>query len=156
MYNKNEAWHNFRKRKFLFLKRISKKPPSPPSPSLGYITVIPGLYTAAFSLFSFVARNSANSTSPRRRGPVQCRCSVGSERAPASHACLARARSRIGKRGPLPLSLSRRLASPVCIHLSLSLSLPLSLYPYLLSISLACICMYMCVSSSERLLLSKD
>lgn len=74
---------------------------------------------------------------------MQCRCSVGSERAPASHACLARARSRIGKRGPLPLSLSRRLASPVCIHLSLSLSLPLSLYPYLLSISLAC--MYMCV-----------
>lgn len=154
MYNKNEAWHNFRKRKFLFLKRISKKPPSPPSPSLGYITVIPGLYTAAFSLFSFVARNSANSTSPRRRGPVQCRCSVGSERAPASHACLARARSRIGKRGPLPLSLSPSRLS--CVYTPLSLALPSSLVISVSAVYLSCVYVYVCVSSSERLLLSKD
>lgn len=55
----------------------------------------------------------------------------------------SRARAHVSEREDLSLSLSRRLASPVCIHLSLSLSLPLSLYPYLLSISLAC--MYMCV-----------
>lgn len=58
-----------------------------------------------------MARNSTNSTSPRRRGPVQCRCSVGSERAPASHACLARARaSSVSEREDLLSSPS--LASP--------------------------------------------
>lgn len=145
MYNKNEAWHNFRKRKFLFLKRISKKPPSPPSPSLAYITVIPGLYTAAFSLFSFVARNSANSTSPRRRGPVQCRCSVGSERAPASHACLARARSRIGKRGPLPLPLSLSPSRLSCVYTPLSLALPSSLVISVSAVYLSCVYMYVYV-----------
>lgn len=55
----------------------------------------------------------------------------------------SRARAHVSEREDLSLSLSRRLASPVCIHLSLSLSLPLSLYPYLLSISLTC--MYICV-----------
>lgn len=145
MYNKNEAWHNFRKRKFLFLKRISKKPPSPPSPSLAYITVIPGLYTAAFSLFSFVARNSANSTSPRRRGPVQCRCSVGSERAPASHACLARARALTYRKERTSPSLSLAVSPLLCVYTSLSRSPFLSRYIRICCLSLLRVCICVCI-----------
>lgn len=119
----------------------SKKSLSPPL--LAYITFIPGRqpYTAAFSLFSFVARNSTNSTSPRRRGPVQCRCSVGSERAPASHAWLARARAPLHRKERTSPSFSLSVSPLLCIHTSLSPP-SFSLYPYLLSISLTCIYIY--------------
>lgn len=53
----------------------------------------------------------------------------------------ARARSRIGKRGPLPLSLSPSRLS--CVYTPLSLALPSSLVISVSAVYLSCVYMYM-------------
>lgn len=72
---------------------------------------------------------------------MQCRCSVGSERAPASHAWLARARAPLHRKERTSPSFSLSVSPLLCIHTSLSPP-SFSLYPYLLSISLTCIYIY--------------
>lgn len=143
MYNKNEAWHNFRKRKFLFLKRISKKPPSPPPLSRLYNSHSRPVYSSVLSILVRSTKlGKLDESTKERPGAVSVQCRV---RACTSFPRLPRARALTYRKERTSPSLSLAVSPLLCVYTSLSRSPFLSRYIRICCLSLLRVCIYVCI-----------